>query len=222
MHNTLNNYGYERRRFMNHVNRKLNLKIFLLFLVFFLLVGCQQKIVKTSNKKNTSVLDDQILHVDISNDENAISGIYLMNEENEFSSTFISKYDIGTHSTSYKIIIKSEYQDRIDYLEMDMPATSTITSLYITMDNYNFIVGLFDGTELTSKQTLDINQYNQESENFVCKSSTNNKITPVGLSQKLDNDLVIYDTTLVMVHGDEQWNEDNEEHIKLSVILEEQ
>lgn len=207
---------------MNHVNRKLNLKILLLFLVFFGLVGCQQKTVKTSNKKNTSVLDDQILHVDISNDENAISGIYLMNEENEFSSTFISKYDIGTHSTSYKIIIKSEYQDHIDYLEMDMPATSTITSLYITMDNYNFIVGLFDGTELTSKQTLDINQYNQESENFVCKSSTNNKITPVGLSQKLDNDLVIYDTTLVMVHGDEQWNEDNEEHIKLSVILEEQ
>lgn len=207
---------------MNHVNKKMNLKILLLFLVFFWLVGCQQKTVKISNKKNTSVLDDQILHVDISNDEDAISGVYLMNEENEFSSTFISKYEIGTHSTSYKIIIKSEYQDHIDYLKMDMPATSTITSLYITMDNYNFIVGLFDGTELTSKQTLDINQYNQESENFVSKSSTNNKITPVGLSQKLDKNLVIYDTTLVMVHGDEQWNEDNEEHIKLSVILGEQ
>ena len=207
---------------MNHVNKKMNLKILLLFLVFFGLVGCQQKTVKISNKKNKSVLDGQILHVDISNDEDAISGVYLMNEENEFSSTFISKYEIGTHSTSYKIIIKSEYQDHIDYLDMDMPATSTITSLYITMDNYNFIVGLFNGTELTSKQTLDINQYNQESENFVSKSSTNNKITPVGLSQKLDKNLVIYDTTLVMVHGNEQWNEDNEEHIKLSVILGEQ
>lgn len=207
---------------MNPVNKKSNLKILILFFVFFGLVGCQQKTVEISNKKNTSVLDNQILHVDISNDENAISGIYLMNEENEFSSTFISKYDIGIHSTSYKIIIKSEYQESIDYLEMDMPTASTITSLYITMDNYNFIVGLFNGTELISKQTLDINQYNQESENFVCKSSTNNKITPVGLSQKLDNNLVIYDTTLVMVHGDEQWNEDNEEHIKLSVILEEQ
>ena len=94
-----------------------------------------------------SILDEELIEV--------------MNEENEFSSTFISKYDIGIHSSSYKIIIKSEYQESIDYLEMDMPTASTITSLYITMDNYNFIVGLFNGTELISKQTLDINQYNQ-------------------------------------------------------------
>lgn len=207
---------------MNHVKRKLNTKILLLFLIFFWLSGCQQKKVETSNKKNTSVLDNQILHVDISDDENAISGIYLMNEENEFSSSFISKYDIGIHSTSYKILIKSEFQESIDYLEMDMPTASTVTSMYITMDNYTFIVGLFNGTELISKQTLDINQYNQERENFVCKSSTNNKITLVGSSQELENNLVVYDTTLVMVHGDEEWNEDNEEHIKLSVILEEQ
>lgn len=207
---------------MNHVKRKLNTKILLLFLIFFWLIGCQQKKVETSNKKNTSVLDNQILHVDISDDENAISEIYLMNEENEFSSTFISKYDIGIHSASYKILIKSEFQESIDYLEMDMPTASTVTSMYITTDNYTFIVGLFNGTELISKQTLDINQYNHESENFVCKSSTNNKITPVGFNQELENNLVVYDTTLVMVHGDEEWNEDNEEHIKLSVILEEQ
>ena len=38
----------------------------------------------------------------------------------------------------------------------------------------------------------------------------------------IENDLIVYDTTLVMVHGDEEWNEDNEEQIRLSVTLEEQ
>lgn len=36
---------------MNHVKRKLNTKILLLFLIFFWLSGCQQKKVETSNKK---------------------------------------------------------------------------------------------------------------------------------------------------------------------------
>ena len=58
--------------------------------------------------------------------------------------------------------------------------------------------------------------------NFVCKSSTNNKISAIGSNQRLENDLIVYDTTLVMVHGDEEWNEDNEEQIRLSVTLEEQ
>src|SRR5699024_9920672 len=166
---------------------------------------------------NTSVTDDHILHVSLNDDENALSAIYLMSEENEFSSTFISKYDIGIHSKSYKIIIKSEYQEMVEYLEMDMPSSSTVTNLYITMDNYIFIAALFNETELISKQTLDISKYNEENENFVCKSSTNNEVSAIGSSQILDNDLVIYDTTLVMVHGDEEWNEDNEEQIRLTV-----
>ena len=89
------------------------------------------------------------------------------------------------------------------------------------MDNYIFIAALFNETELISKQTLDISKYNEENENFVCKSSTNNEVSAIGSSQILDNDLVIYDTTLVMVHGDEEWNEDNEEQIRLTVSLEE-
>ncbi len=93
------------------------------------------------------------------------------------------------------------------------------------MDNYTFIVALFNETELVSRQTFDISKYNQESENFVCKSRIlilNNKISAIGSNQRLENDLIVYDTTLVMVHGDEEWNEDNEEQIRLSVTLEEQ
>ena len=55
----------------------------------------------------------------------------------------------------------------IEYLDMNMPSSSTVTSLYITMDNYTFIVALFNETELVSRQTFDISKYNQESENFV-------------------------------------------------------
>ena len=62
------------------------------------------------------------------------------------------------------------------------------------MDNYTFIVALFNETELVSRQTFDISKYNQESENFVCKSSTNNKISAIGSNQRLENDLIVYDT----------------------------
>ena len=196
-------------------------KILLVICILIMTVGCQAKTIETSKNVNTSVTDDHILHVSLNDDENALSAIYLMSEENEFSSTFISKYDIGIHSKSYKIIIKSEYQEMVEYLEMDMPSSSTVTNLYITMDNYIFIAALFNETELISKQTLDISKYNEENENFVCKSSTNNEVSAIGSSQILDNDLVIYDTTLVMVHGDEEWNEDNEEQIRLTVSLEE-
>lgn len=207
---------------MSNVKNNLILKkILLVICILIMTVGCQAKTIETSKNVNTSVTDDHILHVSLNDDENALSAIYLMSEENEFSSTFISKYDIGIHSKSYKIIIKSEYQEMVEYLEMDMLSSSTVTNLYITMDNYIFIAALFNGTELISKQTLDISKYNEENENFVCKSSTNNKVSAIGSSQILDNDLVIYDTTLVMVHGDEEWNEDNEEQIRLTVSLEE-
>lgn len=207
---------------MSNVKNNLILKkILLVICILIMTVGCQAKTIETSKNVNTSVTDDHILHVSLNDDENALSAIYLMSEENEFSSAFISKYDIGIHSKAYKIIIKSEYQEIVEYLEMDMPSSSTVTNLYITMDNYIFIAALFNGTELISKQTLDISKYNEENENFVCKSSTNNKVSAIGSSQILDNDLVIYDTTLVMVHGDEEWNEDNEEQIRLTVSLEE-
>lgn len=207
---------------MSNVKNNLILKkILLVICILIMTVGCQAKTIETSKNVNTSVTDDHILHVSLNDDENALSAIYLMSEENEFSSTFISKYDIGIHSKSYKIIIKSEYQEMVEYLEMDMPSSSTVTNLYITMDNYIFIAALFNETELISKQTLDISKYNEENENFVCKSSTNNEVSAIGSSQILDNDLVIYDTTLVMVHGDEEWNEDNEEQIRLTVSLEE-
>lgn len=207
---------------MSNVKNNLILKkILLVICILIMTVGCQAKTIETSKNVNTSVTDDHILHVSLNDDENALSAIYLMSEENEFSSTFISKYDIGIHSKSYKIIIKSEYQEMVEYLEMDMPSSSTVTNLYITMDNYIFIAALFNETELISKQTLDISKYNEENENFVCKSSTNNEVSAIGSSQILENDLVIYDTTLVMVHGDEEWNEDNEEQIRLTVSLEE-
>lgn len=213
---------------MNYAKYKHNLKIvLLLFFVLLGLTGCQRKTVETpkivtSKEKNKTVKDDQILHVSAGDDESAIINIYLKNEENVFDSTFFNKYDVGVHLKSYKIILKSEYQEMADRLEMNMPASSAVTHLYITMDNYTFIVALFNGTELISRMTLDISKYNQESENFLCKASTDNKIVPIGLSRELVDDLVIYETTLVMVHGDEEWNEENEEQIKFSVILEEQ
>ena len=208
---------------MDNIKNNLILKkILLIICILIMTVGCQSKTVETTKNEKTTVSDNHILHVSLNDDENALSSIYLMSEDNEFSSTFISKYDIGAHSKSYKIIIKSEYQEMIEYLDMNMPSSSTVTSLYITMDNYTFIVALFNETELVSRQTFDISKYNQESENFVCKSSTNNKISAIGSNQRLENDLIVYDTTLVMVHGDEEWNEDNEEQIRLSVTLEEQ
>ena len=202
-------------------------KVLLVISLLTIIVGCESKTieipsVETSENEKTSVEYDHILPVSFNDDEAAISCIYLMSEENEFSSIFRCKYDIGVHSNSYKIIIKSKYQEIVEHLEMDMPSSLNITNLYITMDNYTFIVALFNGTELISKQTLDISKYNQESENFVCKGSTNNKIIVIGLNEKLNNDLSIYDTTLVMVHSDEEWNEDNEEQIRLTVTLEEQ
>lgn len=213
---------------MKHAKYKHHLKIVLL--LFFLVIGfagCQRKTSETpktvtTKEKNKTVTDDHILHVSASDDESAIIKVYFNNEENVFESIFISKYDVGIHSKSYKIILKSEYKEMADRLEMDMPASSAVTHLYITMDNYTFIVALFEGTELISKMILDISKYNQESENFVCNASTDNKIVPIGLSRELADDLVIYETTLVLIHGDEEWNEDNEENMTLSVVLEEQ
>ncbi len=202
-------------------------KVLLVISLLMIIVGCKSKTieipsVETSENEKTPVADNHILPVSLNDDEASISSAYLMSEENEFSSTFVCKYDIGVHSNSYKIIIKSKYQEIVEHLEMDIPSSLNITNLYITMDNYTFIVALFNGTELISKQTLDISKYNQESENFVCKGSTNNKTLVTRLSKKLNNDLSIFDTTLLMVHGDEKWNEDNEERIRLTVTLEEQ
>lgn len=213
---------------MKHAKYKNHLKIVLL--LFFLVIGftgCQRKTVETpktvtTKEKNKTVKDDQILHVSAGDDESAIINIYLENEENVFDAIFFNKYDVGIHSKSYKIILKSKYKEMTDRLEMDMPASSAVTHLYITIENYTFIVALFEGTELISRMTLDISKYNQESENFLCKGSADNKNIALGLSRELADDLVIYKTTLLMVHGDEEWNEDNEENITLSVALEEQ
>lgn len=186
-----------------------------------LITGCQQKSTSIKTSNNNSVDDNEILHVDITEDEDALSAIYLLSEDNEFGSTFINKYDVGIHSKEYKVKLEIEYLDSIQRMDyMDIPSSSAVTHLYITMDNYDFIVALFDETELISKGIFDISTLNKEDRNFVCKGSHSDKVQAIGSSEKMSNDLLIYNTVLDVVHGDEEWNEDNEEKITLSVILE--
>lgn len=212
----MNDKNYLKQRFL----KGKSLICIVVFLSMFI-TGCQQKSTSIKTNNNHSVADNEILHVDITEDEDALSSVYLLSEENEFGSTFINKYDIGIHSKEYKIKLKIEYLNsiqRIDY--MNIPSSSTITHLYITMDNYDFIIALFDETELISKGVFDISALNKEDENFLCKGSSSDKVQAIGLREKLSNDLLIYNTVIDVVHGNEEWNEDNEEKIALSVILE--
>lgn len=212
----MNDINYLKQGFLKE-KRLICLIVFLSVII----TGCQQKSTSIKTNNNHSVADNEILHVNITEDENALSAIYLLSEENEFGSTFINKYDIGIHSKNYKIKLEIAYLDSIQKIDyMDMPSSSTVTHLYITMDNYDFIVALFDETELISKRVFDISTLNKENENFICKGSHSDKVQAIGLSEKMSNDLLIYNTVLDVVHGDEEWNEDNEEKIALNVILE--
>lgn len=203
--------------------KKIVMSIYILTFLAILITGCHQEPVYIETRDNKPVTNDEILHVDVTDEEADLSAIYLLSEENEFASSFISKYDVGIHSKGYKVKLKIEYLNNIkviDYLEM--PSSKTVNNLYITMDNYDFIVALFNESELISKGVFDISTLNQEDKGFVCKAGNSTKSNAIGFSEKLDNNLIIYNTSLSVVHGDEEWNKDNEEKITLSVFLEDE
>lgn len=209
------------RNYIKIKKKKLITAINIFIFLSIFITGCHQDPVYIETRNNKSVTNNEILHVDIADEEADLSAIYLLNEENKFASSFISKYDIGIHSKAYKVKLKIEYLSNIQIIDcIEMPSSKTITNLYVTMDNYDFIVALFDETNLISKGVYDISVLNQENQPLKCMASRTNKTHIIGFEQELRKDLIIYKTELSAIHGDEEWNEDNEEKITLSIFLE--
>lgn len=190
-----------------------------ILVVLILLTSCHKKSKIFETRNNVPVNDNEILHVDINEEEENFVAVYMLNETNEFKCNFISKYDIGKHTKNYKVKLKIEYLDNtqiIDYMEI--PNFSKITKLYVTMENYHFITALFDDTQLISKGAYDISVLNKEDKPLKCMAGSTDKTHIIGFGQQLSNNLVVYKTELSVIHGDEEWNEENDEKMTLSVI----
>lgn len=155
----------------------------------------------TANRIDNTLYGNDIKRVNVLPEELDYATFYLENEENEFGAGLLMKFEIGSHQADYLVKLETECLDeksKVDYMEL--PPSTTMTTLYVTTENYYFISALYEENQLVSKGIFDLRELNNKEVPLVYTEGANSGITIIGYKEPMLNYHIISTIEFLVAH----------------------